>query len=62
MNKTVQHRGWNSGIGWRVTSATLALTVVLGLEAVTTHSGQAQTYKEKVLYDLTGDGGHPNAG
>jgi hypothetical protein len=56
---TVQDRGWISVIRRRMASAALALAVVLGLGMVSTHSAQAQTYKESVLYTFTGgaDGG-----
>jgi uncharacterized repeat protein (TIGR03803 family) len=62
--RTVQHRGWHSGIRRRVASAALTLVVVLGLGVVSTRSAQAQTYTESVLYTFTGgaDGGLPVAG
>ena len=62
MTKTAQHGKWNSGIRRRVASAALTLAVALGLGVVSTHSAQAQTYKEHTLYSFTGDGGNPNAG
>ena len=53
MTKTAQHRKWNSGIRRRVASAALTLAVALGLGVVSTHSAQAQTYKEHTLYSFT---------
>jgi uncharacterized repeat protein (TIGR03803 family) len=41
----------------RAATAALAFIIALALGAVTTHPAQAQTYKEKILYDFNKDGG-----